>query len=118
MYGGVTQGLGYALFEEAVFEAGYLQSANFAEYLIPTALDVPEIEAEFTEKHLSHGPYGAKNIAEPAMVPAAPAILNAIAQATGRRIRHAPANLERVLLGHELRQGGSVMACKLGLQIT
>jgi CO/xanthine dehydrogenase Mo-binding subunit len=118
VYGGVTQGLGYALFEEAIFEAGYLQSANFAEYLIPTALDVPEIEAEFIEKHLSHGPYGAKNIAEPAMVPAAPAILNAIAQATGRRIRHAPANLERVLLGHELRQGGSVMACKLGLQIT
>jgi CO/xanthine dehydrogenase Mo-binding subunit len=118
VYGGVTQGLGYALFEEAIFEAGYLQSANFAEYLIPTALDVPEIEAEFIEKHLSHGPYGAKNIAEPAMVPAAPAILNAIAQATGRRIRHAPANLERVLLGHELRQGGSVMGCKLGLQIT
>jgi CO/xanthine dehydrogenase Mo-binding subunit len=89
---------------------------NFSEYLIPTALDVPEIQAAFVEKPFSQGPYGAKNVAEPALVPAAPAILNAIAQATGRRIRHAPANLERVLLGHTLHPDGSAMACKLGLQ--
>ncbi len=116
VYGGVAQGLGYALFEEAIYDQGYLQTVNFSEYLIPTALDVPEIQAAFVEKPFSQGPYGAKNVAEPALVPAAPAILNAIAQATGRRIRHAPANLERVLLGHALRPDGSAMACKLGLQ--
>jgi CO/xanthine dehydrogenase Mo-binding subunit len=116
VYGGVAQGLGYALFEEAIFADGYLQSVNFNEYLIPTALDVPEIKVLFVEKPFSEGPYGAKNVAEPALVPAAPAILNAMAQATGRRVRHLPANLERVLLGHELRQKGSATACKLGLQ--
>jgi CO/xanthine dehydrogenase Mo-binding subunit len=116
VYGGVAQGLGYALFEEAIYDQGYLQTVNFSEYLIPTALDVPEIQAAFVEKPFSQGPYGAKNVAEPALVPAAPAILNAIAQATGRRIRHAPANLERVLLGHTLHPDGSAMACKLGLQ--
>jgi CO/xanthine dehydrogenase Mo-binding subunit len=108
--------LGYALFEEAIFDNGYLQSVNFNEYLIPTALDVPEMKVVFVEKPFSEGPYGAKNVAEPALVPAAPAILNAIAQAAGRRVRHLPANLERVLLGHELRQSGSVTLCKLGLQ--
>jgi hypothetical protein len=51
------------------------------------------------------------------MVPSAPAILNAIAHATGRRVRDLPANLERVLLGHELDKGGSVKACKLGLRV-
>ncbi|MGQ9490580.1 MAG: hypothetical protein ACUVR4_07265 [Anaerolineae bacterium] len=50
------------------------------------------------------------------MVPTAPAILNAIAHAIGRRIPHLPANLECVLLGHDLRQQGSDRACKLGLK--
>ena len=116
IYGGVAQGLGYALFEEAVFADGYLQTVNFNEYLIPTALDVPEIKAVFVEAPFSEGPYGAKNVAEPALVPVAPAILNAIAQAAGRRVRHLPANLERVLLGRELRQSSSATSCKLGLQ--
>ena len=49
------------------------------------------------------------------MVPTAPAILNAIAQATGRRVRDLPANLERVTLGHDLAKSGSTRACKLGL---
>ena len=55
------------------------------------------------------------NIAEPTMVPTAPATLNAIAHALGRRIRDLPANLERVVLGHDLRKTGSDRACKLGL---
>jgi hypothetical protein len=49
------------------------------------------------------------------MVPTAPAILNAIYHATGKRVRDLPANLERVLLGHDLAKGGSAKACKLGL---
>ncbi len=50
------------------------------------------------------------------MVPTAPAILNAIYHATGKRVRDLPANLERVLLGHDLPKGGSPASCKLGLR--
>jgi CO/xanthine dehydrogenase Mo-binding subunit len=116
LYGGITQGIGYALFEEANYAEGYLQETNFNEYLIPTAVDVPEIHGYLVEKPFSGGPFGAKNIAEPSLVPTAPAILNAIAQATGRRVRDLPANLERVLLGKALHPKGSAASCKLGLK--
>lgn len=116
LYGGITQGIGYALMERVDFDQGYIQGTNFDAYLIPTALDVPEIEGHFVQKPFSAGPFGAKNIGEPAMVPTAPAILNAVFHATGRRVRDLPANLERVLLGHDLRQKGSDRACKLGLK--
>jgi len=102
--------------ERVDFDQGYMQATNFDEYLIPTAVDVPEIDGYCVEKYFSPGPYGAKNIAEPAMVPTAPAIINAIFHATGRRIPDLPANLERVLIGHDLRQKGSDRACKLGLK--
>ena len=115
LYGGITQGLGYALLERVDFDNGYIQTTNFDEYLLPTALDVPEIVGNFVEKPFTQGPYGAKNLGEPGMVPAAPAILNAIHHATGRRIRDLPANLERVLIGYDLRKEGSDRACKLGL---
>ncbi|MGQ9490746.1 MAG: xanthine dehydrogenase family protein molybdopterin-binding subunit [Anaerolineae bacterium] len=115
LYGGIAQGLGYALMEQFTYVDGYPQETNFESYLIPTAVDVPEINGQFVESPFSKGPYGAKNIAEPAMVPTAPAILNAIYHATGRRVRDLPANLERVLLGHDLAKGGSARACKLGL---
>jgi CO/xanthine dehydrogenase Mo-binding subunit len=116
LYGGIAQGLGYALMERVDFDAGYMQATNFDEYLIPTAMDVPDIVGRFVEVPFAAGPYGAKNIGEPGMVPAAPAILNAIFHATGRRIHNLPATLERVLLGHDLRPAGSNRACKLGLK--
>jgi CO/xanthine dehydrogenase Mo-binding subunit len=116
LYGGIAQGLGYALMEQMTFSNGYLQETNFESYLIPTSVDVPELVGTFVEAPFSHGPYGAKNIAEPSMVPTAPAILNAIYHATGKRVRDLPANLERVLLGKDLTKGGSAKACKLGLK--
>jgi CO/xanthine dehydrogenase Mo-binding subunit len=116
LIGGITQGLGYALMERVDFDGGYMQATNFDEYLIPTAMDVPDMTGRFVEVPFSAGPFGAKNIGEPGMVPAAPAILNAIFHATGRRIYHLPATLERVLLGHDLRPTGSSRACKLGLK--
>lgn len=116
LYGGITQGLGYALMERVDYDNGYIQATNFDEYLIPTALDVPEIVGAFVEKPFAAGPYGAKNLGEPGMVPTAPAILNAIFHACGRRVRNLPANLERVLIGKDLRKEGSSMACKLGLR--
>jgi CO/xanthine dehydrogenase Mo-binding subunit len=116
LYGGITQGLGYALMERVDYDKGYIQETNFDEYLIPTSMDVPEIISAFVEKPFAPGPFGAKNIGEPAMIPAAPAILNAIYHATGRRIYNLPAGLEQVLLGHDLNRQGSNLACKLGLR--
>jgi CO/xanthine dehydrogenase Mo-binding subunit len=118
LYGGITQGLGYALLERVDYDNGYMQATNFDEYLIPTAMDVPDITGAFVEKAFAPGPFGAKNLGEPGMVPAAPAILNAIYHAVGRRVRHLPANLERVLLGHDLRKEGSDRQCKLGLHLS
>ena len=72
LYGGIAQGLGYALMEQMTYANGYLQETNFESYLIPTSVDVPEITVQFVEAPFSKGPYGAKNIAEPSMVPTAP----------------------------------------------
>ncbi len=104
MYGGIAQGLGYGLLERVEFKRGRIQNANFDEYIIPTAMDVPEIQAAFIPTTFQQGPYGAKNMAEPPLLPVAPAIANAIYHATGRRIRHLPATLERVLLGRDLER--------------
>ncbi len=107
MYGGIAQGLGYGLMEDFTFDQGYPRDINYDTYLIPTAVDVPEIAAHFVETTWERGPFGAKNLAEPVMIPTAPALLNAVAHATGRRLRESPASLERVLLGSQLRNKAS-----------
>lgn len=107
MYGGIAQGIGYGLLEEFSFDHGYPRDVNFDTYLLPTAVDVPEIKAHFVETTWERGPFGAKNLAEPVMIPTAPALLNAVAHATGRRLREAPATLERVLLGQPLHRRAS-----------
>jgi len=91
--GGVTMGTGLALMEE--FVQG--ETTSFVNYLIPTSKDVPEVTPILVEDEEPTGPFGAKGVGEPALIPSAPAILNAIADAIGQRIYHLPANLERVL---------------------
>jgi aldehyde oxidoreductase len=93
IHGGIAQGLGLALMEEYV--AG--RTDNLHDYLIPTIGDVPEIETILVEQADPLGPYGAKGVGEPALVATAPAILNAIADATGARITRVPATPDRVL---------------------
>ncbi len=96
MYGGIAQGLGYALTETFRFVNGVPQALDYDRYRIPRAMDVPEIEATYIETSAlkgtsgSQGPYGAKNLAEPVMIATAPAIANAFAQATGQRVRTLP----------------------------
>ena len=92
IHGGVAQGLGLALMEEYI--PG--RTENLHDYLIPTFGDVPEIETILVEDREPLGPYGAKGIGEPALVPTAPAILGAIRHATGVRIRRVPATPDRV----------------------
>jgi len=93
IHGGIAQGLGLALMEE------YLpgRSENLHDYLIPTVGDMPEIEVIIVEDREPLGPYGAKGIGEPALIPTAPAILGAIHHATGARVTRVPATPERVL---------------------
>jgi aldehyde oxidoreductase len=90
--GGVAQGLGMALMEE--FFPG--KGENLHDYLIPTAGDVPPVESILIEEASSIGPFGAKGIGEQAVIPTAPAILNAIHDAIGVRVRKIPATPDRV----------------------
>lgn len=106
IYGGVAMGLGYGLLEEFDFEDGVPRQLNFDEYLIPTSMDVPPVKAIIVENEDVAGPFGAKSIGEPANEIAAPAIVNAIFNATGKRVYELPANLERVLLGYKLTRKG------------
>jgi CO/xanthine dehydrogenase Mo-binding subunit len=103
--GGVAMGLGYALMEEIVIEGGYIQNLGFQDFLIPTVLDVPKIRLVILEDENRLGPYGAKGIGEMANIPAAPAILNAIAHACGGRIRSLPADPERVFRAIQDKEG-------------
>ncbi len=90
--GGIAQGLGMALMEEYI--PG--RTENLHDYLIPTIGDVPPVETLIIEEADAHGPYGAKGLGEHALVPTAPAIANAIAAATGVRLRRLPVSPARL----------------------
>ncbi len=96
--GGIIMGLGYALTEEFVSEEGMPLTDSLATFLIPTICDSPmEINTEFVGEPIPFGYLGARGLAELAMVPTAPAILNAIFAVTGARLFRIPATPERVL---------------------
>jgi 4-hydroxybenzoyl-CoA reductase alpha subunit len=97
IHGGISMGLGYGLYEELVVREGQVLNPNFADYALPTVLDMPEIESIIIETDDPAGPFGAKGMAEPACIPTAPAIANAIFDAVGVRIRDLPATPEKVL---------------------
>src|SRR5438105_3893057 len=90
--GGAAQGLGMALMEE--FFPG--KGENLHDYLIPTAGDIPPVESILIEDPSPIGPFGAKGIGEQAVIPTAPAILNALHDAIGIRVRKIPATPDRV----------------------
>jgi CO/xanthine dehydrogenase Mo-binding subunit len=81
--GGVAQGIGYALYEKVVCQNGRMANNQMTNYIIPTAADVPPIHVVFEEIPFKHGGYGAKGIGELPHDGPAPAILNAIRDATG-----------------------------------
>jgi aldehyde oxidoreductase len=101
--GGVAQGLGMALMEE--FFPG--KGENLHDYLIPTAGDVPPVESILIEAKSPVGPFGAKGIGEQAVIPTAPAILNALHDAVGIRLPKIPATPDRVRAAILARAGGS-----------
>ena len=111
--GAVAQGIGYALMEEAKIEGGYLLTRDLSTYLIPSSKDVPEIEVIPVESEEPEGPFGAKGIGEIGIISVAPAILNAVADATGVEPNTIPLTHERLYwllkehgLVEELRSSG------------
>jgi len=90
--GGVAQGIGMALMEE--FFPG--KGENLHDYLIPSAGDIPAVESILIEDQSPIGPFGAKGIGEQAVIPTAPAVLNALHDAIGIRVRKIPATPDRV----------------------
>jgi CO/xanthine dehydrogenase Mo-binding subunit len=96
MEGGAAMGLGYALLEEDRVADGVTATPNLMTYLIPTSLDVPDVTTIVLESGEGMGPWGARGIGEPAMVPTAPAIANAIRDAVGVRLTRLPMTPERL----------------------
>jgi xanthine dehydrogenase molybdenum-binding subunit len=98
MYGGIAQGVGYALYEEIKTKDGRILNPGFVDYKLPTAADLNfPIELEFVETNDPTGPFGAKGAGEPGIVPTAPAIANAVYDAVGVRIHDLPLTPEKVL---------------------
>jgi len=98
LYGGSLQALGYAMMENMIVQEGRLMTPSFAEYLIPTAMDVPdEFIADNIETPYPTGPYGAKGLAEHALNSTTPAILNAITDATGVEVTSVPVYPEDIM---------------------
>ena len=97
--GGVTMGIGMALHEELVYDrlTGIPVNPGYYGARVMTHLDAPEIEVRFIEPDDAYGPYGAKNVGEPPIIPVVAAIGNAVFNATGRRIRELPMTRDRVL---------------------
>lgn len=104
IYGGVAMALGYSLLEEFETREGRSRTLNFDNYLLPTSLDMPEVEAILVENPDPLTYYGAKSLGEPTNELLAPAIANAIFHATGKRLRELPMNLEEVYLGKKLEK--------------
>lgn len=97
--GGSVQGMGYAMMEELVHKNGVVLNPNLSDYYIPTSMDIPDrFEVFIVEKQGPLGPFGAKSIAEPPIVLPAPAIRNALLNATGKSINSLPITPEKVLL--------------------
>lgn len=96
--GGILQGVGLAVMEELIMDNGVIRNPNFTDYLLPTILDAPDVEALLIEQDGSWGPFGAKGVGEPPTISSTAAVLAAIRSATGREIPRAPVRPEDIAL--------------------
>src|SRR3954447_15141751 len=97
--GGTVGGIGQAIFEETITDAGTgrIANATFGDYLVPVNADVPDIDVVFVGEAEPLNPLGVKGVGEIAIVGVAPAIANAVFHATGQRIRSLPITLDQLL---------------------
>jgi len=101
--GGVVQGLGYALSEELLLDDGKVTNASMGDYKIFTIQDVPSLTTALVQAKVGPGPFGTKSVAEAGISIIAPAIVNAVFNATGVRIHEIPITSEKILKGLSCR---------------
>ncbi len=94
--GGVAQGVGYAIMENMVSEKGHIKTLGLSTYVIPTTRDFAEVKSVFVEDKSKDGPYGAKGLGEPSLMPVVASVVNAISNAAGCQFDHVPVLPERV----------------------
>jgi CO/xanthine dehydrogenase Mo-binding subunit len=95
--GGIAQGIGYAVCEDFVVEKGRIKTPNLSTYIIPTSMDIPEMDSIAVELEEETGPFGLKGAGEIGIDGPLPAVANAVADACGIRIFRSPMTAERVL---------------------
>jgi CO/xanthine dehydrogenase Mo-binding subunit len=95
--GGTIYGMGYGLTEEVILEKGVTMTPSFSEYLLPTSMDVPDVNTILIESGDGVGPFGAKGVGEPSVCSIAPAIANAVFDAIGVRIYDLPLTPEKIV---------------------
>jgi CO/xanthine dehydrogenase Mo-binding subunit len=95
--GGTAQGLGLALMEEIQTREGLITNASFTDYLIPTALDMPPVEAVLVEDPEPDAPYGVKGVGEPPTVVSTAAVVSALRDATGRELARVPVKPDEIV---------------------
>ncbi len=100
--GGILQGVGLAVMEELVMDGGMMRNATFTDYLLPTILDAPDVEALLIEGEGSWGPFGAKGVGEPPTISSTAAVVAAIRAATGRALNRVPVRPQDIALGESL----------------
>jgi CO/xanthine dehydrogenase Mo-binding subunit len=101
--GGVTQGIGYALYENVVWKDGSMENSQMTNYIVPTSVDIPRIRVFFEENPYPHGPMGAKGIGELPIDGPAPAIVNAIENAVGIGVNSVPVLPEVLMQAMEMQ---------------
>ena len=104
--GGTVCGVGYALLEDVKMDRGRTLTCALDTYLVPTAADMPDVEAIMLESRGGLGPFGAKGLGEPASTSGAPAVTNAVADAVGIRLSELPLTPERILTALKERDAG------------
>lgn len=106
--GGVAMGIGYALGEQMQYDmkTGRPLNNNLLDYKVPTCMDIPDMEVHFVETHEESGPFGAKGLAEPPLIPQASAVRNAILHATGVGMHRLPMNPQHLV--HAFREAGLI----------
>ncbi|HLE39025.1 MAG TPA: molybdopterin cofactor-binding domain-containing protein, partial [Acidimicrobiia bacterium] len=97
--GGIMQGVGLAVMEEIVLDRGVMKNASFSDYLLPTFLDAPDVEAILIEQPDHWGPFGAKGVGEPPTISSTAAVVSAIRNATGRPLTRVPVRPEDIVFG-------------------